>query len=393
MSKNAPTPNEDELNSSKISEILKKAEDALSAIHQFRDDAKTDAGMIAELQTQTGPFLAEIQTKLIEITTASTQSVAAKTQIVDLQAVIAAKSDHIESAQIHADKVRADLDRKLTEATQTATEAEGLKSRAQSAADTAAEVLAEIRTTKGSVETEAEAVAQDRENVAESAAVTKALADKAATIETRIAEYEKQLVELGGESASRLKTIEGLLPGATSVGLAHSLDERRKSFVNPHSRWQWIFVGSLLAIVFIAITGMWHVYHLEKIPTYDELARLWLARLPVAGALLWLALHASREAALAKRLEEDYGYKSAIASSFEGFRRQMADIDADVRPDSPLAKLCVDTLATIATPPGRIYDKHELVVSPMKEFRDSAQAAADAVKPVVDAAKVLRPLS
>jgi len=40
----------------------------------------------------------------------------------------------------------------------------------------------------------------------------------------------------------------------------------------------------------------------------------------------------------------------------------MADIGAGVKPDSPLAKLAGNTLTTIATPPGRIYDKHELTV-------------------------------
>jgi len=138
---------------------------------------------------------------------------------------------------------------------------------------------------------------------------------------------------------------------------------------------------------------MWHVYHLAAVPTYDELARLFLARLPVAGALIWLALHAAREAALAKRLEEDYGYKSAVASSFEGFRRQMADVGGDLKPDSALAKLCSDTLSTIATPPGRIYDKHELVVAPAKELKQCAEAVAEAAKPILEAAKTLKPLA
>jgi hypothetical protein len=133
----------------------------------------------------------------------------------------------------------------------------------------------------------------------------------------------------------------------------------------------------VLAIVVVAISGLWHVYHAEKVPTYDELARLWLARLPIAGALVWLALHASRESALAKRLEEDYGYKSAVASCFEGFRKQMSEIGKDVPHDSPLAKLCEDTLAAIASPPGRIYDKHELTVSPSGELTEAAKAVVE----------------
>jgi hypothetical protein len=68
-----------------------------------------------------------------------------------------------------------------------------------------------------------------------------------------------------------------------------------------------LFVGSVLSLVALAISGFWHIYEVDKIPSYDELFRLWLARAPIAGALVWLAMHASRESALAKRLEEDYG--------------------------------------------------------------------------------------
>jgi hypothetical protein len=351
-----------------VEEIEDEVQGSLTAIREFAEAAKTAAGSTAELQAQATAALAESQSKLAEITSAATQATAAQTKITDLQAVIATKSEHIEGAQAHADKVRADPDRKLTEATQQATETEGSKSRAQTALDAATAALTEIRTTKGSAEADATTAAEARKKAEEAATVSKNLADKSDTIEKRIGEYEKRLEELGAQCGDRLTTIETLLPGATSAGLAHSLDQRRQTFLKPHKGWQWVFVCSLLAIVGVAISGLWHVYQMKTVASYDELARLWLARLPVAGALLWLALHASRETALAKRIEEDYGYKSAIASSFEGFRRQMADIDADLKSDSPLAKLCGDTLSTIATPPGRIYDKHELIVSPMKEL-------------------------
>jgi hypothetical protein len=371
----------------------KEAQEAAAATIEFVEAAKASAAAAAETQALIVSALADAQAKLTEITTAATQSIAARTQITDLQAVIATKSDHIEDAQVHADKVRADLDRKLTETTQHVTEAEGMKSRVQSAADNATNLLTEIRTSKGSVETDATAIAEARKTAEESAALAKGLADKSATIETRIADYEKLLDDLHQQAEDRLKTINDLLPGATSAGLAHSLDNRRQTFLKPHNRWQWIFVLSLLAVVAIAVSGMWHVYHLQTVPSYDQLLRLWLSRLPVVGALIWLALHSSHESALAKRLEEDYGYKSAIAASFEGFRRQMAELSVDAKPDSPLAKLCDNTLTTIATPPGRIYDKHQLIISPIKELNRSVQAAAEALKPAVEAANALKPLA
>jgi len=291
----------------KLAEISTVATEAAAAKTQVASEqsaivesVKTTAAAVAESQAHAAAALADAQSKLTEIIAVATQAVAAKTPIADDQAVIATKSDHIQKAQEHADKVRADLDRTLTAATQQATDAEGLKARVQTAADNTATLLADVRTTKGAAETEAAAIATARQAAEESATVTKSLADKSAGVESRIADYEKRLAELETQGAAQLKTIESLLPGATGAGLAHAFNERRKGFLKPHDRWQWVFVGSVLVIVALAGSGLWHVYHLQTFPTYEELVRLWLARLPVAGALLWLAMHASRESALAK---------------------------------------------------------------------------------------------
>jgi hypothetical protein len=376
-------PNGNLPNTPNIEEIVKNAQTALATITAQVETAKTTAASVEEFQKLAKAALTEAKDKLAEISAVATQMAAAKTQITDAQAVIASKSDHIQKAQEHADKVRADLDRQLTAATQQATEAEAKKSAAQSSADSAAKVLADVRAAKATTDTEAAAVAKSRKSAEESAAISKDLADKSATVEERISNYEKRLAEFDTKCSEQLNTIETLLRGATSAGLAHAFNERRETFLKPHNRWQLLFVSSVLAIVVLTITGLWHVYQTGTAPTYDELIRLWLARLPIAVALVWLALHASRESALAKRLEEDYGYKSAIAACFEGFRKQMSEIGKEVSPDSQLAKLCTNTLTTIATPPGRIYEKHSLVTTPSGELKEITKAAVD----VISAAK------
>jgi hypothetical protein len=209
--------------------------------------------------------------------------------------------------------------------------------------------------------------------------VSKALADKSTELEARVADYEKQLADLRGQSAAQLKKIEELLPAATTAGLAHAFNERRKTFLNPHNRWQWLFVGAVGIIVLVAATGLYEFYKYQDTMTFRTVGLLWLARLPVAGALIWLAMHASRESALAKRLEEDYGFKAAIAACFEGFKKQMSEVGQDVDPNSPLAKLLENTLATIALQPGRIYDGHALIVSPTDELKVVGEAVAGAV--------------
>lgn len=377
----------------KLSEITTAASSVVES-QKLAATAQTDAqtklseitavaSAAAESQKAMASSLADAQAKLSEIAKVSTEVAAVKAKITDEQAVIATKSDHIQKAQEHADKVRSDLDRVLTTATQQATAAEAQNSRAQVAADSTATLLIDMQKNKVAVETDAAAIATARKTAEESTALLQGLADKATKVETRIAEYEKRLAELEEQCAIQLKTIDDLLPGATSAGLASAFDDRRKTFLKPHDRWQLLFIGSLLAIILLAAMSLWHLYHagIAIAPSYDEVLRMWLSRLPVAGALVWLALHASRESALAKRLEEDYGYKSVIASSFQGFHKQMTAIGSAPEANKPLTKLCEDTLNTIASPPGRIYDKHKLTTTPADELTDAAKAAAKIVNP------------
>lgn len=355
--------------------ILSSARQTLDAILALAETAKSHVAALADSQKQSTAAVQAAQDKLAEITTVAAQLVAVRTQVMDDQSVIATKSGHIQGAQEHADKVRGELDRAVTVATQHQTEAEGLKARAQTAADAATALLTSVRTVKGTVESDAASLAAARDATKAAADETRALADKANTIEERIAQYEAALTDLKAQGEEQLRTIVGLLPGATSAGLAHAFDERRQTFVLPRKRWQWLFVGSVVALVALASTGLWHVYSSATPMTYDDLLRLWLSRLPVAGALVWLALHAGRESALAKRLEEDYGYKAAIASSFQGFHKQMGEAGTGVESNPPLAKLCSDTLATIASPPGRIYEAHQLTVTPATEITGAVQEA------------------
>lgn len=363
-----------------IDDMVRNPGAAILKFTEFVEATRAAATQAVESQKQFTASLADVQSKLEEIKTASTLVLTVKTQITDTQAVIATKSDHIQGAQEHADKVRADLDRALTSATQQVTAAEAQKASAQAAAVQGTELLAEIQKLRTAAEADGAAVANSKKTAEDSVAIAKGLADKSATVEMRIKDYEKRLADLDAQCADQLRTIVGLLPGATGAGLAHAFDARRQTFLKPQNRWQWVFVGSVIVIILVAISGLWHVYQAGVTPTYDELIRLWLARLPVAGALVWLALHASHEAALAKRLEEDYGFKSAIASCFEGFQRQMSEVEKGVDPNSPLATLCGNTLRTIASPPGRIYDSHKLTVSPADELKEVAKATADAAK-------------
>ncbi|MBB6241253.1 hypothetical protein [Rhodanobacter sp. MP1X3] len=348
--------------------------------------AKVSMAAAAENERLSASALEEAKSKLAETNSAAATSTAAAAKVEAEQLVVAAKSEHITAAQTHADKVRAELDKLVTNAAQKATAADGSQSRAQAAADATSTILTDVQATKVNAEAGAAAAAVTLGESKASAAQTKKLADKSVAVEEAIAAYEKNLKELETEAKAKLATIVGLLPGATSAGLASAFAERANSFHTPRIRWQRVFIGSLVLLVLLGVTGLVHVIWTGDALTYDQLVRLWLSRLPVAGALLWLTLHASRESALARRLEEDYGYKAAIASSFEGFHNQMKDLGTASDSNAPLKLLCENTLEIIGTAPGRIYERHELTVSPAGEAATLAaniatSLAAKGIKP------------
>ena len=235
-----------------IGEAWKKLEEVGEVLTEIRSKEKE----VVNSQSTLGANLIEAESKLRDFTAIASSALATKTQITDLQVVIATKSDHIESAQKHADKVRGEMDRALTAATKSVTDAEGLKERAQSASDSGAQFLAQLQTSKEKAESELVKILKDREGADEAAIATKALAEKSATIEQRVAGYETRLADLEAQSIAQLKTITELLPGATSAGLASAFDARRKTFLDPSQRWQWIFIGSIGLIVLLALTGL-----------------------------------------------------------------------------------------------------------------------------------------
>lgn len=319
----------------KVREQLEEAAAACTQISSFRD--------LAEKEDQRG-------TALFEQMTAAADQAATIIRNLEKDAVTSAK--HTSTAEANSSRINT------------------LK-------DTAQESGSALSAMKAQADLDVVSISTAKESGNEAVLQLKGLADKAKAVQKELSEYETELEGLIEASKMQLITITDLLPGATSAGLAHAFDQRRQSFIKPSTRWQWLFVGSVTLLAILALTGLLGAVR-DGVPlSYDELLRLWLARLPIAGALIWLALHSSQESALAKRLEEDYGYKAAIAASFQGFQKMMAETTVDAQSNTPLAKLCEDTLATLASSPGRIYDKHKLTVSPSGELANAAKTITE----------------
>lgn len=297
---------------------------------------------------------------------------ALKTQVEQSAQVASQRSEHIEDGRRYVDSKRAEIDVLLNTAQQSASSAEAQHLGSRTTSENLTMLYVASQKVKADTERDSKAVASLLVDCNQHATTTRALADKAETTAQRIADYETRLTQLEVTANNRLKTIESLLPGATSAGLASAFNQRRAHFKWPQRVWQAVFVVSLLALLVIAGLEFSLFSKVDGALTWDRLGLSLLHRLPFALPLIWLAIHSGHKAALAQRVEEDYAFKETVSRSFEGFRREMSELEGKTAPNSTLTRLCAGVLGVITNPPGRIYEKHPLNNTPLRALADSA---------------------
>lgn len=296
---------------------------------------------------------------------------------VKTQATIAERNGFIEGGLNHVREVQQKLDTALDAAQRSATSADSHQAASKATADLVTTLHSTVAALKEKVEGDASVAASTRATIEGHASTTKRLSQLAESTESRVAQYEAKLTEMQSNASALQARIDALLLGATNAGLASAFDKRSKMFKSPETFWQWVFISSLGGLLGLAI---WHAIafgNLERAPDWQQLARMMLFKLPFLIPLVWLAIHAARQASFAKRMEEEYAFKATTSMSFEGYRRQMAEVGKDIDANSPLAQLCNNTLRTIAAPPGKVYDKQRMDPTP-------GTAAAEFVGPVVE---------
>jgi hypothetical protein len=305
---------------------------------------------------------------------------ALRAQVEQAAQVAAVRSDHIEDGRKYVDERRAEIDVVLNGAREAASGAEAQLSAARNVADALSEIQASAQSIQAAMDAQQSACTAAREGVEEHAQTVKRLAQVADATEDRLHGFESRLGHLYESAERHSKVIDELLLGATNAGLASAFDVRSKMFKAPQRLWQTIFLGSLLSLLMLAAIEAWLFRTGSNSPDWQVLGRMFLHRLPFLLPLVWLAIHAARQASLAMRMEEEYAFKATISTSFEGYRRQMAEVSGGLTQDSPLARLCADTLATIPAPPGQVYDKNRMDPTP-------GTATADSIGPIVEGLK------
>lgn len=183
----------------------------------------------------------------------------------------------------------------------------------------------------------------------------------AKTADAKVADYQNQLRDMQQAFEAMKAKLEGLLPHATSAGLASAFHIQKGRFSKPQRNWLALFVATIAALL---LAGLWGLPASND--TWDAIVRHFVNRLPIVAPLVWLAIYAGHHYNMALRMEEDYAFKEAVSTAFEGYKREMQDIQpANGSSVSPLVTLCENVLGALAERPGRIYDGRSDVVTPI----------------------------
>jgi predicted component of type VI protein secretion system len=361
-----------------LQQQLESAKVLLTDATNLNASAKTSNDQAAEGNSNAAAALQSVKSMLegFSESVASIDSIKASAE--QTRADIATKSEYIEGGRLHAEKVRLEIDNLLKDAQKSAIEAEAQHQASRTVLDNLSSLNTAAQTAKASVDSNAAIVETLCRQCDEHAMAAKKLADIADVTHQKISEYEARLAELEVTANERLKTIEGLLPGAASAGLASAFNQRRMHFTMPQRFWHTVFIISLSGLLGVAAWEFKSSAAPDTAPTWEKIELSILHRLPFALPLIWLAIHASHRAALSQRVEEDYAFKEAVSRSFEGYRREMAELEGKAAPESALSLLCTGVLSVITNPPGRIYEKQKLNQTPLTALAESAKPLADA---------------
>lgn len=154
--------------------------------------------------------------------------------------------------------------------------------------------------------------------------------------------------------------VNELLGDANRTGMAASFTARRTALRDPMRVWAAVFIG---AIIGLSILGLVYIEPLITAAHWEQIP----AKLALTAPLIWLGWFAVKQYGYTTRLREDYAYKEASAKSFEGYKREAGQVDAEM-----LKRLLETAIENLSQNPIRIYDGHDNHGSPVQELLEKA---------------------
>jgi len=181
-------------------------------------------------------------------------------------------------------------------------------------------------------------------------------ADDKESLKLKLQNLKEQHEELHGEWEGKFEAlstkIEGLLPGATSAGLAKSYFDQKNSYKWPNIIWSAVFTFTMIGMVYYAIQTV-----SDSNDIGSALMNI-LSRAPFFIPTIWLALFASKQQSQNRRLEQEYAYKESLAKSYDGYKREIEKLPESAEKNEIMEKLVRTMVDTAGFNPSSTLEKN-----------------------------------
>ena len=343
------------------SNAKQNAEEHAKAVAAVKGTVEADAGWLAATKKTVDEYAQAVNTAKnaaeIDVRAIGEAKASAERDSVATKAV----SDRIAVAVVAAEQAQADMTRVVGEATSNGASIATAKNKVEELATAASTLHGQVVELSGGAKSNAASIAKSESDGKQLLASLAEVAVASKDTQERVVAYERKLTELITGFTEINTKIEGLLPNATSAGLASAFRNQQARFKKPQKGWLITFVVSIVLLLCAGLIGLPGFWPNATPETWDSIMRHFFARLPLVVPLVWLGIYAGRNYMLALQVEEEYAFKEAVSTSFEGYKRQMADISGSGNGViTPIVSLCESVLRTLSQRPGRIYEgKHD----------------------------------
>ena len=250
-------------------------------------------------------------------------------------------------------KLREEADENATVVSNAASKAEESAEKIDTTLEETSESKEQITAILERVKTRESEVLQLLQNSKQYSTQTKAIADISDSKEQKVATYEEELGEFGERYEALCEKIEGLLPGATSVGLAQAFQDRKEAFKNRKIGSMALFLLSIVGLIGIGVYGLIS----GEMDTYSKFLLFALQRSPILAGLVVMMVFGKRLYSDTLKIEEDYAHKEVLSRTFEGYKRQIQKAAAEAKPNDPVIAHFSTILEALSRPAHRLYSK------------------------------------
>lgn len=161
--------------------------------------------------------------------------------------------------------------------------------------------------------------------------------------------YEEYLLEWTKSFRTLKQDIEGLLPGATSAGLASAYETKQNEELSSLNRgFKW-FAGIIFMMILIGASLV-----LPWTAPKEDNYMGFVSRIVLFAPLIWIGIYQNKKLNISKKIIEEYAHKATIMKTFDGLLKQIFQTNKNgkyISSDNVRETFLLQTLSAISRNP------------------------------------------